>query len=119
MIKGVNKILAFLIRELKKETTQEPIKETETQEPVKESIKQTYVMCINTDNVTLEEGTVYLVIGIVPVTILKGEFFYQLECAEKGLLSGLWDPARFVVVTNDADKKSYHTRKFMQSFKNI
>lgn len=114
MIKSVNKIFAFLIRELKKETTSEQVKE-----PVKESIKQTYVMCINTDNVTLEEGTVYLVLGIVPVTILKGEFFYQLECAEKGLLSGLWDPARFVVVTNDTDKKSYHTRKFMQSFKNI
>ena len=114
MINTVNKILAFLIREKKKETTSEQVKE-----PVKESVKQTYVMCINTDNVTLEEGTVYLVIGIVPITILRGESFYQLECAEKGLLSGLWDPTRFVVVTNDIDKKSYHTRKFMQSFKNI
>jgi len=110
----INKILAFLIREKKKETTVEQVKE-----PIKESIKQTYVMCINTDNVTLEEGTVYLVIGVVPITILQGESFYELECAEKGLLSGLWDPVRFVVVTNDIDKKSYHTRKFMQSFKNI
>lgn len=114
MIKVVNKILAFLIREQKKETTSEQVKE-----PVKEPVKQIYVMCINTDNVTLEEGTVYLVLGTVTVTILKGEVFYQLECAEKGLLSGLWDPARFVVVTNEIDKKNYHTRKFMQSFKNI
>lgn len=118
MIKAVNKILAFLIKELKQETTQESIKET--QEPVKvSSVKDTYVMCIDTDSLILEAGTVYLVINFVPIKILKGEVFYQLECAEKGLLNGLWDPSRFVIVTNDADKKSYHSRKFMQSFKNI
>lgn len=116
MKKTISKILTFLVREPKQ--INKPI-EKSLEKPVKESIKQTYVMCINTDNVTLEEGTVYLVIGIVSITTLKGEVFYQLECAEKGLLSGLWDPARFVVVTNDTDKKSYHTRKFMQSFKNI
>lgn len=87
--------------------------------PIQEVVKkQVYIKCIDTDSVCLEIGEVYLVVNVIVSLKLEKEF-YEIECAEKGLLSGIWDPDRFIIVSEEKDKREYHLKKFKQSFKNI